>query len=332
MLKNTISVLIAGAMLFCLSSGAFAAEDKELDNNNMDRIQIVNYENGKVTYEDYIPKKSKSISADLKPDESVSPKKANLENEKARQHFKDAGLIDENGHFDWKAYGELPTRDETMPRSIIGNDNRYKVTKTSEKPYRYVAYLLMSYDDGNYRGTGFISGNGVVTTCGHNIYDPDIGEWANKVTVILQREGSSYPYGSTTKTKLRSNTGWTRKGNTEDDWGLIETADDLSDYVGYCGIKNPNTDIAGKIAEIPGYPKQVQDETNSYDMWTDAGDIIKQNSDDEVYYDIDTSGGNSGSPVFIDDVYVAAVHAYGGSSNHGARVKGLLYDLMKEYR
>lgn len=302
------------------------------DGSTDEDIKIVNYRDGSETIEDYTASALTDLG-DSDPMEPTSPRSEGIVSEEAMQNFEEAGLLDENGNFDWEAYAALPTLDEEpSSRSVIGNDDRHIVSNTSASPYKYVAFLLMERDDGNYRGTGFVAGNGLVATCGHNIYNQETG-WANEVTVILNREGSSYPYGTTVDTGLRSNTGWTERGEKAYDWGVIETRDDLSNYVGYCGIKSPSYDLTGDYIELPGYPKQAGNSTNSYYMWTDTGIVDRQDSNDRVYYDADSSGGNSGGPVFWDSsAYACAIHAYGGSDNSGARIQGMLYDMIMQYR
>ena len=329
MLKRWLSGALATTML--LTGANVFADSVEND------IQIVNYKDGEETYQEYVPGRYANQDSPAVPpsiteiDDTIDPE--------AYDNFERAGLLTSDGNFDWEAYGALPTLDkEADTYDVIGSDDRVSVGVVDDPPYYYTAYLLMEYIDasGNsnlYRGTGFIAGEGVIATAGHNIYSHDEDGWADNVTIILQKDNDNNPYGTTVKTQLRSNTGWTKRQETKNDWGLIETAKDLSDYVGYCGIVNPDIDVVGETMELPGYPANVRGETDSYEMWTDTGTVLKQNADNEVYYDADTSGGNSGSGVFINTSSAIAIHAYGrGSSNSGARIQGLLYEMLQEYR
>ena len=55
-----------------------------------------------------------------------------------------------------------------------------------------------------------------------------------------------------------------------------------------------------------------------------------------MFYDIDTAGGQSGSPVYLIDNggrYGIAVHAYGGATtNSGTRIVGPVYGNMLAWR
>ena len=311
--------------------GALPTLDEEKDKKE---IESVDYKNGKETRQEYLPGRYANQDSPAVPpstaeiDDTIDPE--------VYDSFKRAGLIDSDGNFDWEACGELPTLDEEIETyNVIDRDDRISVGIKDEPPYYYTAFLLIKYpsSSGYFRGTGFVAGEGVLATAGHNVYNSGHGGWAEEVTVILQRDENNYPHGTTMVTQFRSNSGWVDYQNTEDDWALIETAKDLSDYVGYCGIVNPDKDIVGEIIELPGYPREVRNETNSYEMWTDTGTVLKQNADNEVYYDADTSGGNSGSGVFINTSSAIAIHAYGtASGNHGARIQGLLYETLQEYR
>lgn len=332
-MKKLLSMALATVMLAGTATTTFAIENENAE-------KIVNYENSVVTYQEIstITPFSMDDTDKLQPKAPTNVLRYNEQiiDTEANEQFEKAGLLEENGNFDWEALGALPTLDPNgiAPYSVIGSDDRYAVSDLSETPYSYSVYLLMEYNGSYYRGSGFVAGDGMIATCAHNIYRHDGSGWADNVTVILQRDGSSQPYGATTDTRLRTNTGWTQSEKLESDWAIVETKIDLSRYAGSCGIVSESTNITNDSVEIPGYPKVVQDETNSYELWTDMGDVLRQSSVGRVYYDADTSGGNSGSGVFLNGgPYAAAIHAYGSTSgNSGRRINGLLYDIIMEYR
>jgi hypothetical protein len=73
--------------------------------------------------------------------------------------------------------------------------------------------------------------------------------------------------------------------------------------------------------DLAGYPAAVQGEGNSRAMWHSSG-IVLSEADLIVYYDADTSGGNSGSPIwqyFPDPalIRVIAVHSFGAVRFNG---------------
>jgi hypothetical protein len=76
---------------------------------------------------------------------------------------------------------------------------------------------------------------------------------------------------------------------------------------------------------LAGYPEDVQGEMDSYAMWFSPGSGLS-NTARIVYHDADTSGGNSGSPIweYLTDTSsrrIVAIHAFGGfPSNGGTRL------------
>lgn len=94
--------------------------------------------------------------------------------------------------------------------------------------------------------------------------------------------------------------------------------------------------LTGDLIELPGYPSKAGNYTGLYNMWTDTGFVSRQDANAMLFYDADSSKGNSGSPVFWNSsAYACAIHAYGDDNyiaNSGARIKGSLYDVIMQYR
>jgi hypothetical protein len=82
---------------------------------------------------------------------------------------------------------------------------------------------------------------------------------------------------------------------------------------------------AAGTVNLAGYPVAVQDEVYSHAMWQSSGNALS-NTDRILYYNADTSGGTSGSPVwqyFFETALrrVIAIHVAGGSwGNVGPRL------------
>lgn len=90
--------------------------------------------------------------------------------------------------------------------------------------------------------------------------------------------------------------------------------------------------MVGSNATVTGYPKEVQSYTNSYQMWTHTNKLTSL-SNNMWHYSIDTTGGNSGSPIYIDNQYVIGIHAYGGTSSNSGRVMDQpLFNFFMNYR
>src|SRR5262249_39859562 len=86
--------------------------------------------------------------------------------------------------------------EERLLLSIIGRDDRVRVTNTRAFPWSAVCQLQSTFPDG-YRGlgSGAVIGSRYVLTAGHVVYDSSHGGWASKVQVAAGRNGSSLPFG-----------------------------------------------------------------------------------------------------------------------------------------
>ena len=122
------------------------------------------------------------------------------------------------------------------------------------------------------------------------------------------------------------------------DYALIKVNQDLSDYAIFnLGIMNDNFINKQTAVSVTGFPKKVNNQEVHNVMYTGTG-FIRQSDDNELYYDIDTFGGNSGGPIYITSTFqgkayytVIGIHAYGdaNSYNGGARITTNLLQFYK---
>lgn len=338
MKKRIFASLLAVIMIFTSSISVFATES-DTDNMNDYRFGVASYDpatgEASVRVENAVAHNSGvSEAAPYIPD--IMPM-AEIGMDEATQNALDKmGLLTENGDFDFEAFGELPTldgyNDGIMPHEVIGADNRTAVSNTTVLPYRMNCYLAATFPDGvTYRGTAFTLGPSVVGTCGHNLYGSDVGGWAKEVVIIAAKNGSSQPYGAVSGTRFHVGSNWHNSAAEYDDWGMVELSSRLGDAVGYYGMSVRGSSQVGKNATITGYPKEVQGYTNSYQMWTQTDKITKLQNN-KYYYNMDTTGGSSGSAI-CDGQQVIGIHAYGSASGNSGRVLDQsLFDFYVQYR
>ncbi len=231
--------------------------------------------------------------------------------------------------------GEVPE-----PISIIGSDDRNRVTKTTRKPYRQIGMMEMHFPSkGDYVGTGFLVGKKIALTAAHNLYDS--GEAASRVRFSPGRNGSSFPYGTYTVAKLHIPKKYKEATSFDErekyDYALLEFSTDLGTSLGYFGLGGYNTQynentLSGTQATVVGYPG-----TKNGQMYRHKSTIIGFNTEKyHMNYVMDTEGGQSGSPVikYVDGkYYVVAIHILGGSTyNTGRYVTKNIYELVNKYR
>lgn len=208
---------------------------------------------------------------------------------------------------------------EFSPEHIIGTDERKIVTNTTVSPYSSVVYLVMTFPNGkSYVGSGSMISSDTVLTAGHCLYKKSLGGWATRVTVYPGNNGNIAPYGKSTGIKLLTVSGWMNSESSEHDIGAIKLDKKIGSSTGWFGMTtNPGTNIA-----LTGYPG----EKSGY-MYTQQGSVSEL-STNNVYYKLDTTGGNSGSAVYNPSKQVVAVHAYGaGTKNFGTRLNNEKYKI-----
>ncbi len=208
----------------------------------------------------------------------------------------------------------LPTSG-VQPNSIIGADNRIKITDTTSYPWRTVTKLIVTFPKGKGGCTGTIIAAKYVLTAGHCVHNKDYGGWAKKIEVIPGLSGTYKPFGSVFATKLRSYTSWTSSQKADHDIGLITLDKSIGNTTGWLGYAYYPS-INGVTGNITGYPG---DKDNGLYPYYHYGSIASSTSY-RLYYQIDTSNGQSGSGIYYktgDKRYVFGVHTNGTSSPTG---------------
>ncbi|MCH4012693.1 MAG: trypsin-like peptidase domain-containing protein [Furfurilactobacillus sp.] len=192
--------------------------------------------------------------------------------------------------------------------AVISNDDRKVVSDTTVSPYRKIVLLRMDYGGTNYyQGTGVMVSPDTVLTAGHCVYGSDgpiKGKMPDSITVIPANNGTVMPYGfSSTSTYYVSqdyinsvNTGNTN-GDPTLDIGVIKLHSTVGNQTGFMGM-SPNSATIGEAATISGYPVDALGQQNSpTKQYSASGNIVGIHGNN-IFYNIDMTGGDSGSPVY----------------------------------
>lgn len=204
----------------------------------------------------------------------------------------------------------IPNEYNISTSSIIGTDDRTTVSSTTY-PYSAVGYMVSTFSDGTtLRGTAFLIAPNVALTAGHMVFDETHGT-ASSAVFIPGRDGSTYPYGSTEVYQFSSTTDWAYNYDDDYDWAVLILTDNIGNDTGWVGFRwyHSYSSCVGLDVEITGYPKYYNNGTTvQYQQYAMTGTITKA-TDYRLYYTIDTSGGNSGGPIWeADTYYVIGVH------------------------
>lgn len=241
-----------------------------------------------------------------------------------------------NNSDDFAKLPSIESLEGISPEDTCDEDNRNKVEDTTLYPWTAVCKLIITRDDGT-RGvaSGWLNGKGSVITAGHCVYSRDLNKWNKSIIVIPGMNHLKEPFGRYTSTNLHSVKGWTERGDENYDYGAILLDVKVGDRTGYFGFRSANdSDIQNLTITNSGYPADKTGDDSSTQWWMSGN--IERLTDRKVYYKLDTYGGNSGSPVYIDDYRAIAIHAYGGcaggGTNSGTRVNNEVFDNLMFWR
>lgn len=187
---------------------------------------------------------------------------------------------------------------------ILGTKDRRQHVEEAEKwPWRVHGHLEMVFSDTTrYIGTGTLVGPRHVLTAGHNLYDHVKGKAPSEIYFFPGQSGHKTPWlsGSVAAvihpTYRKAGTPEKRKAH---DMGLVILEKPLGDELGFLGLVAPDAhDQKPTDVNVSGYPGSPGKGTFLYTM---SGKVMGyDNARQRIYYDADTSAGQSGGGVWLD--------------------------------
>jgi glutamyl endopeptidase len=229
--------------------------------------------------------------------------------------------------------------------SIIGTDNRKRVSDTTNKPARMVVLLTLS---GNQWCTGFFIAADTVVTSGHCVYNRTTRRFYDAAALRAypaydSTRASPAPYGACGVRLVVTTNAFITSGSDEYDYGALKLTCTTGQRTGWFGWWYQTAALNGTESRNHGYPSD-----RPLSQWRTT-DQIRVSEARRLYYANDTYGGSSGSPIFTKrgssaaqctGWCVMAVHGYGiygttyptNSLNHGVRVTREVSDAFFAWR
>ena len=135
-------------------------------------------------------------------------------------------------------------------------------------------------------------------TAGHCLC-PTPGNPAEVVSFYPGRHGSFARWVSE-GIKIRVHNNWFSYGDDSNDLGVLFLEHKLGNETGWATLEVlSDQQHENRYVRVTGYPYERQEDLSPY-MYTMQG-LIKVIKPSKIYYDIDTSGGQSGSGVCVED-------------------------------
>lgn len=201
--------------------------------------------------------------------------------------------------FEEKEQLEVGKKNEILPTTIVGSDDRNVVLTVKANPYNCIAHIVATFPNSTIErhGTAVIYGDKLALTAAHCVYEPEYGGWATEVRVEVGRLQGLTMYGTVYAERYIAKNGFIENGLVDYDYAVLELSGMPADDNGNtCGIANLYVSAASIGANImtAGYPCKTNREGIMYES---TGQILDK-SLTRIYHNADTEKGQSGSPVF----------------------------------
>jgi len=207
-------------------------------------------------------------------------------------------------------------------------DERNRVEVTNTFPNSIHVYLEMIYDDSNYQGSGIMIGPRHVLTCGHNVYNPEVKKWADKIFVSPGANENKAPFGRYSALKVFTLQDWAI-GKKEADLALIILEKDIGTYTGWASFSAfEDAEFEDTLFYVTGYPG----DKSQRGLWQMKGGISDTNSS-VLAYKISTYFGQSGSGVWRKGAFptVIGIHVRGTKThNEATRLSKNYFEWIKK--
>lgn len=216
--------------------------------------------------------------------------------------------------------------------TVLGNvDRRQRILETELFPWRMICALRIRSAYGDFIGTGWFIGPKTLLTAGHCVFhESNMGGWVTSIEVTPGCDDKEKPFKSTTASRFSVTDRWQESHDPDFDVGCIHLDKPLGEQTGWFSTKALSAkDLADWMVNVSGYPadKPAKDEPQPKPLpgttqWHHRNRILRV-SERRMFYDVDTYGGQSGSPVWIQETENAAptavgIHAYGEGGTPGS--------------
>ena len=170
------------------------------------------------------------------------------------------------------------------------------------------------------------------------------------IPAINSNNFSNKPFGSAMAIELAVATQYYSEGMKTHDWGMIKLSEHIGYESGYIGVKFMTRNMANQNVSTAGYPGDINNIENNIDgIYTDdtfyqywVSDIITADSTENaspatyrrLKYEMDTFGGQSGSPIIYNNKCIGIHNGYSLNDdlNYAFGITSQLYSFILAYK
>jgi glutamyl endopeptidase len=211
--------------------------------------------------------------------------------------------------------GKVMEGERLVARSVLGvTDERTRIVSTTTAPWKYICALEIVAPIGRFVGTAWVVAPRTLITAGHCVFDPiQMGGWASEVVVTPGQDRELRPFGSVRVARFSALDAWVERQEQDFDIAALHLDADLFGIdEGFQVGALSDDDLRDSLVNVSGYPFKPG---GGQEQWW-ARNRIRAVTERRIFYDVDTSGGQSGGPAYIfpnDDSspVVVGIHAYG---------------------
>ncbi len=202
-----------------------------------------------------------------------------------------------------------------VPFSVIGEDTRTAVTNTTVFPASAVVQILFKNRFGRESlCTGTMISKDTVLTAGHCVHSGTRrGRPYEEFQIVPARNVGASPFGQCSAKRLYALSGWTDAATSLDaryyDLGAIKLDCDVGTRTGWLGVRLLSDEDLNLPTTVHGYAADIAPKGR---QWV-SDDMLRVLWELKGFYQNDTFGGTSGSPVYTESQNdtVIGVHTNG---------------------